>query len=61
MPVPNHRVLLRSKDAVGSDAVKVVRKGRQVGVEKVNESEPPMTHRKELDAVKTGGVFFFQD
>jgi len=27
----------------------------------VNKSEPLMTHRKELDAVKTGGAFIFQD
>lgn len=59
--VPNHRVLLRSKDVVVSDAVKSSRKGRQVSVEKVNESEPPTTLRKELDAVETGSAEIFQD
>jgi hypothetical protein len=49
-------VLLRPKDAVVSDAGKAVLIGRQVGIEKVSESEPLMTHRKELDAVETGGA-----
>ena len=50
---PNHRVLLRPKGVVVSDAGKAVPRGRQVGIEKVSESEPPMTHRKERDAVET--------
>jgi len=50
---PNHRVLLRPKGVVVSDAGNAVPRGRQVGIEKVSESEPPMTHRKERDAVET--------
>ena len=49
-------MLLRSKGVVVSDAGKGVLQGRQVGVEKVSESEPLMTHRKESDAVETGGA-----
>ena len=37
---PNRPVLLRSKGVVVSDRGKVVRKGRQVRVEKMSESKP---------------------
>lgn len=43
----NHRVLLRSKGVVVSNAANGDRQGRPVGVEKVSASEPLMTHRKE--------------
>ena len=59
--ISNHRVLLRSKGVVVSDTANGAQLGRQVGIEKVSESEPLMTHRKELDAVKTGGARYFQD
>jgi len=49
-------VLLRSKGVVVSDAAKGDQQGRQVGVEKVSASEPLITHRKDLDAVETGGA-----
>jgi len=49
-------VLLRSKGVVVSDTGKGVQQGRQVRIEKVSESEPPMTHRKESDAVETVGA-----
>ena len=52
----NHRVLLRSKGVVVSNAAKGDRQGRQVGIEKVSASEPLITHRKDLDAVETGGA-----
>jgi hypothetical protein len=55
-PAPNHRVLLRPKGVVVSDAGNAVPRGRQVRVEKVSESELPMTHRKERDAVETRGA-----
>jgi hypothetical protein len=32
-----------------------------VSIEKVSASEPLMTHRKERDAVETGGAFISQD
>ena len=32
-----------------------------MGIEKVSASEPLITHRKELDAVKTGVAFVSQD
>ena len=38
---------------VVSDAGNAVPRGRQVRIEKVSESELPMTHRKERDAVET--------
>jgi hypothetical protein len=41
----NRPVLLRSKGVVVSDPGKVVRTGWQVGVEKMSESNPSMTHR----------------
>lgn len=36
----NHPVLLRSKDVVVSDRGNVIRKGWQVSIEKLSESEP---------------------
>ena len=54
-------VLLRPKGVVVSDVGKGVRKGRQVRVEEMSESEPLMTHRKALDAVETGGEDNFRD
>jgi hypothetical protein len=51
----NHRVLLRSKGVVVSNAAKGDRQGRQVGVERVSVSEPPITHRKELRRCQNRG------
>ena len=57
----NRRMLLRSKGVVVSNTGKVVLQGWQVGIEKVSASEPLITHRKDPDAVKTGGGKIPQD
>jgi hypothetical protein len=49
------------KIMVVSDLGKGALLGRQVSVEKVNESKPPMTHREVQSAVETAGVRNRQD
>jgi len=43
---PNHRVLLRPKGVVVSNAGKGAGKGVRYGSKEMSESELPMTHRK---------------
>jgi hypothetical protein len=54
-------MLLRSKGVVVSNAANGDRQGRRVGVEKVSASELLITHRKDPDAVETGGARFSRD
>ena len=49
------------KIMVVSDLGKGALLGRQVSVEKVNESEPPMTRREVESSVETAGVRNLQD
>ena len=59
---PNRPVLLRSKGVVVSDRGKVVRKGRQVRVEKMSESKPfDDASLRDQSAVETGGNRLLQD
>jgi len=61
-PAPNcASAAMAQKVTVVSDWRKAGRRGRQVRVEKVNESKPSEDASKELAAVKTAGVSILRD